>query len=265
MNSGEKKEIRRLGHEYTRRDRSGLLEIYTYSNPAFLFHMQEREWAVLRLLRSERISLNGMSILEVGCGTGHILQRFLELGVTEATGIDLMESRICAGKKRYPNLRLVQGNAAKLPYKNNQFDLVMQFMCLSSVLDPYMRHQIAEEMWRVLRPGGIILSYDPRLRPFVSRFIYLTYRTVTRILRIFIPGQKKEPSWREEPIPSIRTKQLGIKEIKNLYSPVQVSYRSVSLGFDLARVAGKSFFLATLLSWIGRLRTHYLALVRKPS
>ena len=98
--------------------------------------MQEREWAILRLLRSEEIKLNGITVLEIGCGTGHILQRFLEFGVQLAAGIDLMESRIEAGKKSYPNLHLAIGNGAQLPYANNSFDMVMQFMCLSSVLDP---------------------------------------------------------------------------------------------------------------------------------
>lgn len=193
MGSSINCETDRIRAEYTRRDRLGLSRIYSYSNPAFVFHMQEREWAVLRLLRSEKIKLDGVSVLEVGCGSGHILQRFLEFGARRVAGIDLMESRVETAKRSYPHLHLAVGNGAQLPYPNDSFDLVAQFMCLSSVLDPAMREQIADEMWRVLRPGGTMLSYDLRPFPLIVRVSCLPYYGFRRLLRVFTAREKKIP------------------------------------------------------------------------
>src|SRR4030066_669541 len=147
-------EISRLRAEYARRDAAGLSSTYTYRNPAFAFHMQEREWAMLRMLEEGRVNLTGARLLEVGCGTGHILERFLEFGAEKAVGIDLAEHRIRVAKGKYPNLLLLQGNAAELPFPGNTFDMAMQFLCLSSVLAPGVRQRIAAEMWRGGGPGG---------------------------------------------------------------------------------------------------------------
>lgn len=247
----------RIHAEYCRRDAEGLSQIYHYMNPAFMFHMQERERAILDMLREEHIDLSECTVLEVGCGTGHILQRFLEFGAREATGIDLMEARIEIGRKRYPNLRLDQGNAAKLPYANDYFDLVTQFMCLSSVLDPIMRQTIAAEMWRVLRPGGAILSYDLRLLPRPARIFISLAGMLTP--RGAVNGSRGSAKQQPTPI-----HPLSISEIKSLFRGGLLRYRTVSLDFNLARLAGKFNLLTSLLSTIPLLRTHYLVLVRKP-
>jgi ubiquinone/menaquinone biosynthesis C-methylase UbiE len=263
INASVNREIQRVREEYTRRELLGLSEIYRYTNPAFVFHMQEREWAILGLLRSEKIKLDGISVLEIGCGTGHILQRFLEFGVQLAAGIDLMESRIETGKKSHPNLRLVIGNAAQLPYTSNSFDMVMQFMCLSSVLDPLMREEIANEMWRVLRPGGTVLSYDLRPSPLPLAFFSMPYYALRRLLRVFKHKRREITMNAEGPPTPIRP--LPIAEVKKIFPRGLMCCSAVSLDFRVSKIAGKSFFLAMLLSYMPFLRTHYLALVRKPT
>lgn len=258
-------ETDRIRVEYTRRDRLGLSRIYSYANPAFVFHMQEREWAVLRLLRSEKIKLEGLSVLEVGCGSGHILQRFLEFGSQRAAGIDLMESRIEMAKRSYPRLHLVVGNGAELPYANDSFDLVAQFMCLSSVLDPAMREQIVNEMWRVLRPGGTILSYDLRPFPFVVRVSCLPYYALKRLLRVFTARENKIPRGQGNSFANTPIRPIPIAEIRRMFSRGRMRYATVSLNFNLCRIAGRFLFLAAFLSYLPLLRTHYLVLIRKPN
>jgi ubiquinone/menaquinone biosynthesis C-methylase UbiE len=255
-------EINRIRMEYDRRDTEGHSTIYSYINPAFMFHMQERESSILRMLRDAKVDLTGSNVLEVGCGTGHILQRFMEFGSRKATGVELMESRILTGKKMYPNLNLIKGNAAQLPFANNSFDMVMQFMCLSSVLDPKVRQQIADEMWRVLRPEGTILFYD--LRPLRFRFhnrifhlMLFIFKLITLKVKI---NQAKTNEQKFIPTPII---PLSITEVKMLYNRGLMRYSSVSLDFNMAKIAEKSLFFAHFLSNLPFLRTHYLVLVRK--
>jgi ubiquinone/menaquinone biosynthesis C-methylase UbiE len=260
MNLTGDQEAIRIRNEYARRDGRGFSQIiYRYSNPAFMFHMQEREWAILLSLRREGIDLTGSKILEVGCGNGHILQRFIEFGARVAVGIDLMGSRVGQGRKSYPNLHLHQGDAAFLPFGNAGFDLVMQFTCLSSVMEPTMRRQIASEMWRVLRPGGVILFYD--LRP-----ISIFSRLFIRALRQFKLEGKfvREDIFQEYVRNPTPTQPLAIKEIRSLFSQGDMNCRTLSLDFSVARLAELSHWLASVLSCLPCLRTHYLVIVRKP-
>ena len=74
-------------------------------------------------------------MLEVGCGTGYFLSRFLDYGAVAAAGIDLLESRVAQVRERDPRLEVVAGDAGRLPWADGSFDLVTQFTCLSSVLD----------------------------------------------------------------------------------------------------------------------------------
>jgi 2-polyprenyl-3-methyl-5-hydroxy-6-metoxy-1,4-benzoquinol methylase len=45
------------------------------------------------------------------------------------------------------------------------FDIVHQSMMLSSIIDPAIRTRSAEVLWQLLRPGGILISYDFWLNP----------------------------------------------------------------------------------------------------
>lgn len=253
-------EMIRIRREYNQRDHYNLSSAYRYSNPAFLFHMQERERLILDLMASWQVDLSGASILEVGCGTGHILHRFGEFGAENIHGIDLMEKRLRIGKQRYPRLCLVEGNAAQLPYADGTFDIVMQFMCLSSVLDPTMRNEITNEMLRVLRPGGVILHYDLRPPPMLVRGFSAILRLIGSAMMTFhlVPLITSRPL-----IPPTPIQPLGDQEIRMLFGCGPMKCRTASLNFKLAQTAGQSYLLTTLLSCIPFLRTHYLALIRK--
>lgn len=245
-------EIERIRREYTKRDNSDLTHLYGYTNPAFLFHLQERERGLLRALRREGLDLSVTDVLEVGCGTGHILQRFLEFGARSAAGIDLMPNRVRIGRARYPTLRLILSDAGQLPFASESFGLAMQFMCLSSVLDSECRSRIAKEMWRILAPGGLILSYDLRPSSMLARSVnfvanYLSSAANEAVL--------------SEPTP---IKPLTIAELKALYPLGHIRVTSLSLNLNLAKVACLSTLFAEILSRLPPFRSHYLAVIRKP-
>jgi ubiquinone/menaquinone biosynthesis C-methylase UbiE len=263
MSEGLEKELDRIKEEYARRDSSGQLNIYSYQNPAFAFHMKEREQTILKMLKKENINLPNCDVLEVGCGTGHILQRFLEFGTKTSTGIDLMQNRIEEGQKSYPRVKLLQGDASHLPFENEQFDLVMQFMCLSSVLDSNMRKQIANEMWRVLKPGGDILFYDMRPCTYMHGLVFKLiglFRGVLKKLRRTAVEVKNENIQTQRATP---IHLFDLKEIKELFPRGSMHYQSASLDFNLASVAAKSYLLAYALSCLPFLRTHSLVTIRK--
>src|SRR4051812_14820014 len=156
------REAERIRSEYRRRDTAGGAVASPWLDPVYRLQLQELEWALLDEIRRAGAPLAGARALEVGCGSGYFLNRLLEYGAAHGAGIDLVDERIAVARERYPHLELVAGDATALPWADASFDLVTQFTCLSSVLDREVRGAIAAEMWRLLAPGGAIVSYDVR-------------------------------------------------------------------------------------------------------
>ncbi len=101
--------------------------------------------------------------MDVGCGPGVWLQKFLEWGASpeKLFGVDLMEDRIARARQDLPQgVTLNLGSASQLNFPDENFDLVTQYVVFSSVLHAPTRNEIAKEMLRVLKPGGHIIWYD---------------------------------------------------------------------------------------------------------
>ena len=101
----------------------------------------------------------GMRILDVGCGTGLSLQHYQPYEC-EIYGIDLSPSMIAAAKDKFgdeADLRL--GDASKMPYPDDYFDLVVTMLTLHE-MEPEIRSRTFSEMLRVNKPNGRLLLTD---------------------------------------------------------------------------------------------------------
>jgi SAM-dependent methyltransferase len=246
-------ELERIRSEYVKRDTAGTANPYTYENPAFMFHMQEREQGLIRMLRRQGLDLAATDVLEIGCGTGHILQRFLDFGARSALGVELMPHRIRMGQEQHPRVHMLCGDGGDLPLASGSFGLVAQFMCLSSVLDASLRMRIAAEMWRVLAPGGLIISYD--LRPS---------SILCSSINHFAHYMQSAPAAPDAGAVKTPTRPVELDELRSLFPNARVEAVTLSLNFNLAAIARLSPLIASALSGIPALRTHLLAVVRKP-
>ncbi|MEC7750405.1 MAG: class I SAM-dependent methyltransferase [Myxococcota bacterium] len=100
----------------------------------------------------------GGRLLEVGCGTGLVLER-LKHDFDDVVGIDLSEGMLERARAR--GLCVQQARAEALPFEDESFDMICSFKVLAHVQE--MRNA-AMEMVRVLKPGGVIVAefYNPR-------------------------------------------------------------------------------------------------------
>lgn len=162
-------ELERIRVEYLRRAQDPLLlGRYSLFRPDVQFTLQTRERAALRLLQESGYSpLSRFDVLEVGCGEGGVLLDLLRWGVDPARlhGCDLLPERAIQARRRLPAFStLAMADGGALPYPSARFDLVLQFTVFTSVLEESLRQSMAQEMWRVLRPGGAVLWYDFRFQ-----------------------------------------------------------------------------------------------------
>ena len=90
-------------------------------------------------------------VLEVGCGTGRILERVAP-HARKATGVDLSPGMLEGARRR--GLDVKEGSATALPFPDASFDLAYSFKVLAHIpdWDACMR-----EMVRVTRPGGLLV------------------------------------------------------------------------------------------------------------
>ncbi len=93
----------------------------------------------------------GKRILEVGCGTGLILQRVVQFA-SKAQGIDLSEGMLAKAKER--GLDVQQADATNLPFEDETFDVVYSFKVLAHLEN---WDKAIEEMMRVLKPDGFLI------------------------------------------------------------------------------------------------------------
>jgi SAM-dependent methyltransferase len=207
---------------------------------------------LLDALRRGGVPFVGADVLEVGCGGGYYLHRFLEFGARSASGIDLMEDRAREAVARYPQLDVRAGDASRLEWDDASFDLVTQVTCLSSVLDPGLRRRICGEMWRVLRPGGAIVSIDLAPQPRLMRML-------GRLARRLAGGDRATAA------AITPTRGVGLGELRSAFAEgTDLRHRGFGPPPDYAAVAGRAHAAAAALSVLPPMHSHLLVVVRKP-
>ena len=224
----------RIRTAYARRKQLDLEGRYSCFNAGNLLIEQEIERHFLSTLyRLERTPLRDKQILEVGCGSGDWLRKLICWGAQPENifGIDLLEERINEARRLLPKtVTLTAGNASKLEFSDQAFDLVFQFTVFTSVLDGTLKGKIANEMLRVLRSDGCIIWYDFHVNnPFN---------------------------------PDVRG--VSKREIRQLFPHCHIYFRRTTLAPPAARLLSRvSPALCQLISSVRIFSTHYLVFIMK--
>ncbi|MFC8597160.1 class I SAM-dependent methyltransferase [Isoptericola sp. NPDC057191] len=92
----------------------------------------------------------GTRVLDVGCGTGELLERAARDGA-EATGVDLAPAMVRHARERVPAATVRVGAAERLPFRAGVFDVILAVNALQLVEDA---GAALAELVRVLAPGG---------------------------------------------------------------------------------------------------------------
>jgi ubiquinone/menaquinone biosynthesis C-methylase UbiE len=224
-------EAARIVNAYARRIKD---DLYSLFDAAQLLSIQERERQTLSLLRQHGwADLLDKRILDLGCGSGTWIRDLVRWGAQpeNLNGIDLLPGRIADARRLCPaGAHITCRNASELPYEDASFDLIIQSTVFSSILDPVVKQQVAKELMRVLKPGGLVLWYD------------------------FFVDNPKNPD----------VKGVRKKEIRQLLPGLSINAERITLLPPLARrIAMRSSLLYRCLSGLKILNTHYLAMLRK--
>jgi ubiquinone/menaquinone biosynthesis C-methylase UbiE len=105
--------------------------------------------------------LNKGKILDIGCGTGAFSFRFEKAGF-EVVGLDLSYELIKIAKsiarKKKSNAKFIVGDAEKLPFDNDCFDICFCGAMLHHFTD---FQNVIKEAKRVTKPKGFVIVLEP--------------------------------------------------------------------------------------------------------
>jgi ubiquinone/menaquinone biosynthesis C-methylase UbiE len=234
-------EADRIRREYERREREIEPGLYDPARPANLWRLQERmRWSIALLRRADLLPLASRRLLEIGCGDAHWLAEMGTQGasIENMAGIDLFGQRIAKARRRFggeredpsraaPDFRI--GDATRLPWPDQSFDIVLQSTVFSSILDQHVQALVAREMIRVLAPGGVVLWYD---------------------LRVNNPRN-----------PNVRG--ISVRDLRRLFPNCVIRSRMISLAPPIARwLVPRSWLAAALLEAARVLNTFHIATIR---
>lgn len=94
--------------------------------------------------------------LDLGCGTGSLFMPMLKKEVSNVIGLDLSMRFLKQGKQRDKSLNLMQGDAYRLPLKNESMDVV-----ISNLFEYVDRTIVTKEIYRALKKNGICIVLTP--------------------------------------------------------------------------------------------------------
>jgi demethylmenaquinone methyltransferase / 2-methoxy-6-polyprenyl-1,4-benzoquinol methylase len=123
------------------------------------------------------------TVLDIATGTGDMLLAFHKAGVSSLSGLDpstgMLEQAKIKLEKANIQANLKTGYCEKLPFEDNQFDLVTVVFGIRNFEN---LHQSFSEIYRVLKPGGHVKILEFSMpKNLIVRFFYTIY------LKWFIP------------------------------------------------------------------------------
>jgi demethylmenaquinone methyltransferase / 2-methoxy-6-polyprenyl-1,4-benzoquinol methylase len=130
----------------------------------------------------------GMKILDIAAGTGSSSRPLVDKGA-EVTALDFSRGMIEQGRKQNKNINFVQGDALKLPFEDNSFEVTT----ISFGLRNTSSTEIAlKEALRVTKDGGriVVAEFSHPVNPIFKK-IYLNY--LMKALPVIVKKISKNP------------------------------------------------------------------------
>ena len=112
--------------------------------------------------KKENRALSGMKLMDVGCGSGGMIEYFISQGFSKnnVTGIDLSKTRILKAQNQFPEVNFIVGDVITFSLDNNKYELITTFDLFSHLST---KEQIVNGLVNIrkhLANDGILLWYD---------------------------------------------------------------------------------------------------------
>ncbi|MEX2007810.1 MAG: class I SAM-dependent methyltransferase [Candidatus Levyibacteriota bacterium] len=183
-----------------------------------------------------------MEILDAACGLGRVLVPLAKEGYS-ITGLDLSDEMLKTCRKNLDEagvghrIKLVHGSVDRLPFKNEEFDLVILSEILFHLPDENCVKAI-EECSRVLKEGGLaVVTTNNKKSVFLKNIsdksqngYFFKIRDVEEIRGFFESSGLLEIFRRSNSFTSVLNRICKIPKIRNLFNFIDRNYPIVLRG-----------------------------------
>ncbi|MEW6457430.1 MAG: methyltransferase domain-containing protein [Acidobacteriota bacterium] len=130
-------------------------------------------------------NVESLSILDVGCGTGHFSQSLSKNNFL--VGIDISLEMLMFAKRK--GFDVIQSSGEKLPVEDNSFDMVVSNNVMQLVKDG---KTFIEELLRVAKPGGRIIVSTINGQNITLNLFRIIERKIYENLRVYTGDEIKQ-------------------------------------------------------------------------
>jgi 2-polyprenyl-3-methyl-5-hydroxy-6-metoxy-1,4-benzoquinol methylase len=176
--------------------------------------------------------VRGKDVLDIGCGFGMYLLTFLRMGVKSASGIDIDASLIERGRKYMVNNNFEADfrveDCTKLSHTSNSFDIIFTGDVFEHLTE-IQKQQCIAEVYRVLRPGGIVVIKTPNLSYLKFSLFFKRIKGLLKFqnpLNIHIAHTRNNPD--NEHIGLTTHKALSRILIDNTFHEPQITFQKLN-------------------------------------
>jgi SAM-dependent methyltransferase len=222
-------------------------------------------WVPL-LVEWARIS-PGVSVLDVGCGTGGFSRAIAASTGARVTGLDASEKFVEHARRQGGAVEWVLGDAEALPFARGSFDRVLLSLVLHQLADPLAA---VREAFSVLRPDGLAVVRTIAPEDVADRIPERYLPTMAAADAARLPRIEQIERWLEEAgfervetTRVLRNKRLSLAEAEqDLLGEVRGRYAFISdeeLAEGLRRLRGVA---ASAGAWIDPRPTYFVVASR---
>ena len=131
--------------------------LYAYDQP-------QRLRAIDQALSRTRVQINSnTNVLDIGCGTGDVINLLMNYGEPGITGVDISDEAIAHARRRFAarkKVRLLTAGIEEVNFPSSSFDLVIGINVLQHITDEQAFLGIVEAIVRISKGNGHILVMD---------------------------------------------------------------------------------------------------------
>lgn len=206
-----------------------------------------------RVKQAKRVR-SGQTVLDLGCGNGILLYRYLAAKSISYTGVDISKKLLAIARKKTRlakvrgSYRFVKASLEKLPLPEKSFDWIFCFGALHHL--PKEAHLPAiREIFRVLKPGGkVVVTMWNLFSDFAVKKFGLNWSKGREDGDVFIPWKATGGVVIDRYLHAFTKEELGglfkaagFKRVRVFYADKQTGRRVVSIkqGWDLILTAQK--------------------------
>ncbi len=138
-------------------------------------------------LRTFSLQTEGRLALDLGAGTGYFSDCMRQIG-KKALALDFSWEMVHRGSQSYPAVVFVEGSASQLPFKDEQFDIIVANGALHHFKEQNLLEDAVHEVNRVLKEGGVFCLFDRNdslLPRTIHHFVMFSKKLAVRLAGAF--------------------------------------------------------------------------------